>query len=65
MFDYLSFSHSLTYDLTLSGHHISTFLRNPSDRAKNFGNFVDEVSHLSFPKIPLEQIFNQRVDIKL
>ena len=32
---------------------------------KIFGNFVDEVSHLNFPKIPPEQTFNWRVDIKL
>ena len=29
------------------------------------GHFVDEVSHLSFPKIPPEQTINRRVDIKL
>ena len=30
-----------------------------------FGHFVDELAHLSFPKIPPEQTFNRRVDIKL
>ena len=28
------------------------------------GNFVDEVSHMYFPKIPPEQTFNRQVDIK-
>ena len=31
----------------------------------SFGHFVDDLAHLSFPKIPPEQTFNRRVDIKL
>ena len=35
-----------------------------SDNTAMTGNFVEEVSHLNFPKIPPEQTFNRRVDIK-
>ena len=49
----------------LAGLYIVAYNQSILKWGRKLGHFVDDLAHLSFPKIPPEQTFNWRVDIKL
>ena len=54
-----------TGSITEKKKNVKKIIGKQGQVGQKVGHFVDEVSHLSFPKIPPEQTFNRRVDIKL